>query len=251
MSIKDMLEEKKKPIILAVAVVALVIVLIVVFVPFGGNKSGTSSISPIVTRKAAIQPPDAAKPVETAKVETPAATPGATGAKPEMKDAGATKKPGAKPAEKGLGAMMKPGNGAPEAKPPAAKAPAGKQATAVAAPEKPAAAPKAEPAVTPVKAEAATSAMKELTKRWAVNTGSFSDRKEAEKFAKKLTEAGYENVYVTEFKKDGINWNRVRVGFYGSKAEAIKVEGEISAKFKIDTPWAVRPSRNEVARHTK
>lgn len=237
MSITDTLEAKKKPIILAVAVVVLVIVIIVVFVPFGGNKSGTSPVNPIIARKAAIQPPDAARPVETAKVETPAA-PGATVAKPDTKK---TAPP----------VTVKPGNGAPEATAPAAKAPAGKQPVAVTPPAKPVAVAKAEPTVAPAKAVTAVSAMKEITKRWAVNTGSFSSRKEAKKFAKKLTDAGYENVYITEFKKDGINWHRVRVGFYGSKAEAIKVEGELSTKFSIDTPWAVKPARNEVVRHTK
>jgi len=201
LSFKETLEEKKKPIILVIAVVVLVIVLIVVFVPFGGNKQGTPPVM-VITKKTIIQPPDAAKPVETAKMEAPE-TKSATGLESSAK----------------------------------------KITVAPTASEKSVAAP--------VKTEAKASTMKETTKPWAVNTGSFSIRKEAEKFAKKLTDAGYENVYITEFKKDDINWHRVRVGFYSSKAEAIKVEGELSSKFNIDTPWAVRPSRGEVARHTK
>ncbi|MBI5561502.1 MAG: SPOR domain-containing protein [Deltaproteobacteria bacterium] len=278
MSIKDTLEKQKKPVILGAAVVVLIIVLVIVFVPFGGENKAPAKPETIV-KKAKITPPGEAAPVQTAKVEVPAAktTPAAPAAKPEVKAQAAppvktdVKPPVMEkiPAVKETATARKTETPAmPDKKPvttaktetPAAS---GKMPVTTAKPETQAKVDKAapSPAPPPAKAEKAVkpaepappaekTAPKAITKSWAVNTASFPYRDEAERFAKALRKAGY-NVYITEFKKDDVVWQRVRVGFYRTQAEAVKAVKDIGVRFKIDTPWAVKPSKKEVERHTK
>lgn len=280
MSIKDILEKQKKPIILGAVGVVLIIVLIIVFVPFGGG--GKKSRPQTITKKAKINlPTETPAATQTAKVEqSPAAAPAgkeAAGAKPvvtpapsEVKPADkklaapeakssvpaaeASKKPAVSTVEavkKTTTPAVKPATQATEAvkEPKAEKKPAIAKAPAIEtpAPSKVAAAEKKpeQPVMPVVKTEP-----KKITKRWAVNTVSVAYSEEAEGFAKKLKAAGY-NTYITKFKKDDIDWFRVRVGFYGREAEARKVEKAISVKFKIDTPWAVKTSLKEAESHTK
>lgn len=250
MSVKDVIEQQKKPIILGVVGVVLIIVLIVVFAPFGGT--GKTGPAKAITKKAKIDVTAVAPATQTAKVEpSPAVAPAgkeAASAKPAVTSALSEVKPAAKkPAGLTVEAAKK--TSAPEVKPAAKTAEASKElkkaekkpAVAVAvAEEKP-----AKPEMPARKAEA-----KRITKRWAVNVVSVAYKEEAEGFVKKLKAAGY-NAYITKFKKDDIDWHRVRVGFYGQEAEARKVEKTISVKYKIDTPWAVKASRKEVEKHTK
>lgn len=230
MSIKEKIEENKKPVIIVVAGVVIIAILIIVFVPFGGGIKAPAPTTIVISKKAKIVPPAEQKPVETAKVEPQA------GGAPAVSVANET------------APVKKPSSTEPVAKPVAAET----SATVKAKPAEvktPVAEATAIQDVTTRKKR--TQAVKKMPKQWAINTGSFSNKEEAEKFAAKLREGGYDTVYVTEFTKDNVNWHRVRVGFYRTQVEARKMETAISDKFHIDTPWAVRASSKEVARHTK
>lgn len=234
MSIKEKIEANKRPVIIAVAGVVLIVILIIVFVPFGGGIKAPAPTTQVISKKAKITPPAEQKPVETAKVEPLA---GGTPAAPSAKESVPVKKPAATEAAP-----------APSAKPIAVD-------SGVTGKAKPAevkangADTSAMPVVTAKKEKKRK--IKKATRQWAINTGSFSNKEEADKFAARLREAGYDTVYVTEFTKDNVNWHRVRVGFFRTQAEARKTEKVISDKFHIDTPWAVRVSRTEIARQTK
>ncbi len=86
--------------------------------------------------------------------------------------------------------------------------------------------------------------------RWAVHLASFRTKKEAEGLVSRLLKAGY-NAYITEFLKDGIEWHRVRVGFYGSKEEAKKVAKMLSERYEKPGAWVVKPSKKEIVEHIK
>ncbi|MFQ5735444.1 MAG: SPOR domain-containing protein [Thermodesulfobacteriota bacterium] len=85
---------------------------------------------------------------------------------------------------------------------------------------------------------------------WAINVASFPNRDGALRLAKALGSAGY-NSYVTVFTKDGVDWNRVRVGFYASKADAKKAGDRIKRRYKVQSPWIVLPTRDETAGHIR
>lgn len=237
MSIKEKLEENKKPVILAVAGVALIIILIIVFDPFGGGTKAPIPAPNVISMKAKVTPPPAAQqPTVTAKVEPPSGT-APVGAKAPV------------PAKKPAATEPAPASSsAPSAKPIAVDSGASGKAKSAEVKAN-GADTSAKPAVT-AKKEKKTK-IKKATRQWAVNTGSFSNKEEAEKFAAQLRDGGYNTVYVTRFTKDDVNWHRVRVGFYNTETEARKVEKAISDKYHIDTPWAVRTSRTEAARHAK
>lgn len=83
-------------------------------------------------------------------------------------------------------------------------------------------------------------------KPWAINVASFPDVKEAQKLKISLEYAGYKS-YITEFTKEDVKWFRVRVGFYRTKDDAAKAGNAIRAKFRVDTPWIVKPAKGEAA----
>ena len=86
---------------------------------------------------------------------------------------------------------------------------------------------------------------------WAINLASFSKFSAAKALALKLESSGY-NAYTTEFEKDGLTWHRVRIGFYRSREEALKVADELSKKKLVRSkPWVVKPQTDEVIKYTK
>jgi cell division septation protein DedD len=86
---------------------------------------------------------------------------------------------------------------------------------------------------------------------WAINLASFSKASAAKDLAAKLKAAGY-NAYTTEFEKDGQLWHRVRIGFYKSREEAIKIASTLSQKKLVRSkPWVVKPQTDEVIKYTK
>lgn len=99
--------------------------------------------------------------------------------------------------------------------------------------------------------ERVAKADKALAKKpYAVNVASFPSMKEAQSLLKSLKASGY-TAYTTEFTKDGIKWYRVRVGFYKSRDEATKVGDKLEAKYNIQSPWIVKPLKEEAVGHIK
>lgn len=99
--------------------------------------------------------------------------------------------------------------------------------------------------------EKVAKAGKTLAKKpYAVNVASFPSMREAQSLLKSLKASGY-TAYTTEFTKDGIKWYRVRVGFYKSREEASKVGDKLEAKYNIQSPWIVKPAKEEAAGHIK
>lgn len=108
--------------------------------------------------------------------------------------------------------------------------------------------PKVETAVKPVSSKPVSkpkTTISGVDKVWVVNVGSFQKKDPARETLKKLKKEGYQT-YITSFKKSGVLWYRVRVGFYGSRAEAESVSGDIASKFGITGAWIVKASTKEV-----
>jgi cell division septation protein DedD len=85
-------------------------------------------------------------------------------------------------------------------------------------------------------------------KPWAVNVASFSSLREAQLLASALRSSGY-GAYITGFAKDGIDWHRVRVGFFTTRDEAARAGKAISSKYDVEAPWVVKPTRKEAAEY--
>ncbi len=86
---------------------------------------------------------------------------------------------------------------------------------------------------------------------WAINLASFSKASAAKDLAAKLKSYKY-NAYTTEFEKDGQVWHRVRIGFYKSRREAMKVASALSEKKLVRSkPWVVKPQTDEVIKYTR
>jgi len=87
-------------------------------------------------------------------------------------------------------------------------------------------------------------------KPWAVNVASFPNSEGARLLEKSLEADGY-NAYITSFLKDGISWSRVRVGFYGTKEEALRSGDAIKRQYKVQSPWIVMPTKDETAKYIR
>jgi len=114
------------------------------------------------------------------------------------------------------------------------------------------AAPVAKVAPAPKKTQTASVSKVTLAARkpWAINVASFPDGEGARMLEKSLDAAGY-NAYITHFSKDGIDWSRVRVGFYASKEEAQRSGEAIKRQYKVQSPWIVMPTKEETSRYIR
>ncbi|MBI3063520.1 MAG: SPOR domain-containing protein [Deltaproteobacteria bacterium] len=74
-----------------------------------------------------------------------------------------------------------------------------------------------------------TSESKESGKGWTVQVNAFPDEKSAKTWVDRLKNKGY-NAYVAEVNIKGKIWYRVRVGQYGTREEAKKVEEALKTK---------------------
>ena len=111
--------------------------------------------------------------------------------------------------------------------------------------------PKAEVKAMPAKEKKRASTVKKPSYRpWVINVASFSTKAQADELKSALKKDGY-NVYSTEFFKDGVKWQRVRVGFYKSEAQARVVSKKIASSYKLAKPWVVRPATSETAKYMK
>ena len=108
--------------------------------------------------------------------------------------------------------------------------------------------------VSPAPKKTQTASVSKVTlaarKPWAINVASFPDGEGARMLEKSLDAAGY-NAYITRFSKDGIDWSRVRVGFYASKEEAQRSGEAIKRQYKVQSPWIVMPTKEETSRYIR
>ncbi|MBE7414972.1 MAG: SPOR domain-containing protein [Deltaproteobacteria bacterium] len=100
----------------------------------------------------------------------------------------------------------------------------------------------------PAKTAKAAQPKKPETKPWAINVASFASLPEAQNLAISLKKAGYK-AYVADFTRESVQWHRVRVGFFSTRAEAEKAGRDIQSKFRVDTPWIVKPESSELKSH--
>lgn len=82
-----------------------------------------------------------------------------------------------------------------------------------------------------------TSEPDETGKMWTVQVNAFPDEKSAKIWVDRLKNKGY-NAYVTEARNKGKTWYRVRVGRYGSRAEAQKAEEILKTKENFPKAFA-------------
>ena len=108
--------------------------------------------------------------------------------------------------------------------------------------------------VSPAPKKTQTASVSKVTlaarKPWAINVASFPDGEGARMLEKSLDAAGY-NAYITRFSKDGIDWSRVRVGFYATKEEAQRSGEAIKRQYKVQSPWIVMPTKEETSRYIR
>lgn len=80
---------------------------------------------------------------------------------------------------------------------------------------------------------------------WVVNVLSTPNKKEIIPATVKLVEKGY-TAYITRTKVKGQDYMRLRVGFFGNKAEA-DAEGEkIKALLNLGEPWKTKADKEEI-----
>lgn len=131
---------------------------------------------------------------------------------------------------------------APQAAPPVAESPADPASAPAASPV--AEAP-AEPAPAPVaggapadKAGGAASAPAKVVAGWAVQTGVFAARANAEKMNAKLQTAGYSS-YIEKIERDGRALYRVRIGPEVLRSEAVRLRAAVMEKLSLKDAMVV------------
>lgn len=235
------LKDKKLPLVVGAAGV-VVILLLLVFMPSRKADDGPEIISKRVKIELPEQADEAASPdmtldgAEPAPVVQPVAPPVAAPA-PVPATAREMAKAEPMPAEK--------------------KAPpAPGETRLVEAPAKKEPAPRPKAVAAEKKTAEKTKKVAEVSRRilsadktWVLNMASFAHLPEAQTLAGKLKKAGH-NAYVVRFNKDGVEWHRVRVGFFSSRDEAVKAGRTIKTRFGLDEPWATRPDKAELAAHS-
>lgn len=82
-------------------------------------------------------------------------------------------------------------------------------------------------------------------KYWVINLASFNRLSDANRLRDRLRNAG-ESAYTTPFIKDGVEWSRVRVGFFATKEEAKRVGTILGKKFRLKSYWIAVPSGSEI-----
>jgi cell division septation protein DedD len=231
LSIGDNLKGKNL-IVVAAAAFVLIIVLVLVFFPASkDNSEGPEVISKRV--KINLQD-DTAPPADETKTETAALTQ-VEKTSPTEPGTNGTEKTAEPPIKIYLaetGAQI--------------DTEAGKKEEAVKKPEKAVRPVEKSAARTPQKPRQTVASKAPARGDWALNVASFSGLPEAKKLRGELKALGY-NSYITEFTKDSVRWYRVRVGFYPTRTNAENVGKKIKQRFKVQTPWVVKPPKEEVS----
>lgn len=89
-----------------------------------------------------------------------------------------------------------------------------------------------------------------VSKPWAVNVASFLAKADAEGLISSLKSKGY-NSYMTETTAGGKKWYRVRVGFFRTEDEGRRAARSIGERYNINSTWIVKPTRGELAGHSR
>lgn len=232
MSIGDNLKGKNL-IVVAAAALVLIIVLVVVFFPASKDNSDSPEVISkrvkINLQDDATPPPDETKTEAEPLKQVEKTAPQAAGMK-------GTEKTSEPPIKIYLAETGAPVDTEAEKKPEAVKKP---EKEAVKPVEK-------SIARTPQKTRQALASRAPVRGAWALNVASFSNLFEAKRLRGELKASGY-NSYITEFTKDSVRWYRVRVGFYPTRANAENVGKKIKQRFKVQTPWVVKPPKEEVS----
>lgn len=87
-----------------------------------------------------------------------------------------------------------------------------------------------------------------FTNPWAINVASFPSLAEAQTLAGALRKEGFKS-YITDFSKDSVRWHRVRVGFFKTRESAEIAGRKIAGRFNVQSPWIVKPSKDEARSH--
>jgi hypothetical protein len=85
---------------------------------------------------------------------------------------------------------------------------------------------------------------KRANKRWVVNVLSTPNKKEIIPATVKLLQEGY-LAYITRTKVKGKDYMRLRVGFFGEKAEADAAGEMIKALLNFGDPWKTKAGKEE------
>jgi hypothetical protein len=85
---------------------------------------------------------------------------------------------------------------------------------------------------------------KRANKVWIVNVISTPNKKEIIPATMKLMEEGY-LAYITRAKVKGKDYMRLRVGFFGKKAEADAAGEKIKALLNLGDPWKTKAGKEE------
>ncbi len=243
----------KKILLIGAASAVIVIILLVVFLPSGKKTDeGPEVISmrakveaPAPAEEQAMTPDTATTVVPAADGSVPAQSPQETTPAPAPMGASPVHTPAVTPAKKA--------EPAPVVQPKAAVQPALPAEPAVKVPVAPAVKKTEEPVkkaeVKKVTKPAAKKATEDnASKAFAINVASFANLPEAQSLAGALKKAGY-NSYITHFTKDDVQWQRVRVGFFSTRAEAQTAGKAIQSRFRVEAPWIVKPEPSERKAH--
>ena len=90
--------------------------------------------------------------------------------------------------------------------------------------------------------------MLEISDLWVVNISSTPDALESLRLLNRVTPENVGGqVYFYETTVDGRTQHRIRIGFFDSKEKAEAVGQSVKERFQLTaTPWAVRPTKDEV-----
>lgn len=230
MSIGDSLKGKNL-IIVAAAALVLFIVVVVVFFPAQKENSGGPEV---ISKRVKINiEDDTAQQTETAKTDAS-----------HLKEA---EKPSTEPVVKGAEKAVESPIKIEIAEPaPAEKAPEKKPEPVKTAEKAPARSVEKSVTAAPQKTRTTVASKAPSRGTWALNVASFTNLPDAKTLRGKLKDLGY-NSYITEFTKDSVRWYRVRVGFYQTRGQAEGIGKKIKQRFKVQTPWVVKPPKEEVS----
>jgi cell division septation protein DedD len=110
----------------------------------------------------------------------------------------------------------------------------------------PAALPAAEPA--PAKPQPPAGALKPPPRSgeiWVINALSTQDGEKARQVLDRMIKLPY-FVYSYPVEIKGVNWHRIRIGFFASQAEAERTGVKLAREFELPPPWLLKPSSQEI-----
>jgi hypothetical protein len=115
--------------------------------------------------------------------------------------------------------------------------------------------PKATPKPTPVVKKATSKPVKKTVasgsfKPYVINLASFSNSTEAKRLRDVLIDRG-ETAYTMPATVNGVQWYRVRVGFFASSSEAKRAAKPLEKRLEINGAWVSKVSKSEYTRHSR